>query len=126
MVDDQNIEIELRPIKKVTILEERELPIDELLKRVMLVARSGQSLALNWAEGVVFFAAPLSQGSDMIIEEAMKGHLYWASVTWALMPKYESMKKVGGIEIPVIDHSSDPHIKQVAIWLKKRKNRNKL
>ena len=52
----------------------------------------------------------------------MKGNMYWASVMFAEMPKYESLKKIGGMEIPIMDQTPSPLFRQVAQWLRKRTN----
>ena len=54
------------------------------------------------------------------VKEAMKGNVYWGGVVFAEMPKYEPAKKIGGIEIPIVDQTPSPHIRQVTQWLKKR------
>ena len=120
-MNEKEIEIEYRPIKKVTIFQTLELSIDELFKRAGLIVRTGQPLTLHWAEGIVFFYAPFHPECDIVTEEAMKGNMYWASVIFSSMPKYEPLKKIGGIEIPIMDQTPDPILRQIARWLKDRK-----
>ena len=67
-MNEKEIEIEYRPIKKVTIFQTLELSIDELFKRVGLIVRTGQPLALHWAEGIVFFYAPFHPECDIVTE----------------------------------------------------------
>ncbi|MEM1550411.1 MAG: hypothetical protein QXR13_00575 [Candidatus Bathyarchaeia archaeon] len=54
-----------------------------------------------------------------MMENYLKGRVFWASVNFALMPKYSSSIKVGGLEIPVLDVSNHPVLVEVAKWLKK-------
>jgi len=36
------------------------------------------------------------------------------------MPEYQPIKKIRGLEIPIIDQTSIPYLRQAAKWLKKR------
>ena len=120
----EEIEIIVQPIKKIVIFECTKLPNEEFFKRVelmaMSMAMSGQPLVLNWAEGIVFLPLPFQPESDIIIEQAMKGIVYWAGVMFSSMPKYQTIKKFGAREVPIIDQTSIPYLRQVAKWLKKR------
>ena len=107
-------------MKRIVIFECTEFSIEELFKRVELLVRSGQPVALNWAEGIAFLAVPYQPESDVIIEQAMKGTMYLASVMFSSMPEYQSIKKMGALEVPIIDQTPSPHMRQVAQWLKKR------
>jgi hypothetical protein len=84
------------------------------------MAMSGQPVALNWAEGIVFLYFPYQPDNDMIIEETIKGTIYWTGVLFSSMPKYQPIKKFGAREVPIIDQTSIPYLRQVARWLKKR------
>ena len=121
MSETENVEIEVRPVKKIIIFETLKLSIDELLKRIGLLAGTGHFVSLQWAEGIVFLASPFHPECDVIVEEAMKGNMYWGTVMFAEMPKYEPIRKIGGIEIPIMDQSPSPVFRQVAQWLKKEK-----
>ena len=117
---EDEIEITCQPIKKVVILECSEFSTEEFFRRVELMARSGRPVVLNWAEGIAFLAIPYHPESDAIIEQALKGTVYLASVLFSSMPEYQSIKKIGALEVPIIDQTSIPYLRQVAIWLKKR------
>jgi len=117
---EEEIEITVQPIKKIVIFECTEFSIEEFFKRIELVAKSGQPIALNWAEGIVFLSMPYQSDSDIIIEQALKGTFYWAMVMFSSMPKYQPIKKFGAREIPIIDETPIPYLRQVAQWLKKR------
>ena len=117
---EEKIEITVQPIKKIVIFECTEFSIKELFKRVELMFRSGHPIALNWAEGVVFLAMRYQPDSDVMIEQALKGTMYLASVIFSSMPEYQSIKKMGALEVPIIDQTPIPHLRQVAQWLKKR------
>jgi hypothetical protein len=117
---EKEIEIVVQSIKKIVIFECMEFPPDELFNRIKLIAMSGQPIALNWAEGVVFLFMPYQPDSDTIIEEALKGTIYWEGVLFSPMPKYQPIKKIGAREIPIIDQSPIPYLRQVAKWLSKK------
>jgi len=116
---EEKIEIIFQPINKIVILECAEFSTEEFFRRVELMARSGHPVALNWAEGIVFLAIPYRLESDAIIEQVLKGTMYLASVLFSSMPEYQSVKKIGALEVPIIDQTI-PYLRQVAIWLKKR------
>jgi hypothetical protein len=120
MKENEKIEIFTQPIKKIVVFECTELSNEEFFQRMELIAKSGQPLMLNWAEGIVFLFLPYQPNSDVIIEEALKGTVYWAGVTFSSMPKYQLIKKFGAREIPIVDQTSIPFLRQVAQWLKKR------
>jgi len=119
MKENEKVEIVVQPIKKIVILQCVELPIEELFKRIELIAISGQPVVLNWAEGIAFLFVHYQPDSDMIIEQMLKGTMYWDTVVFSSMPRYQSIKKFGAREIPIIDQTSFPHLRQVAEWLKK-------
>jgi len=120
MKENEKIEIVVQPIKKLVIFEKRVLSSKEFFKRIELIVISGQPIALNWAEGIVFLYMPYQPNSDIMIEETLKGTMYWATVLFTSMPEYQPLKKFGAREIPVIDQSSIPYLKQIAQWLKKQ------
>ncbi|UCE57267.1 MAG: hypothetical protein JSW19_02570 [Candidatus Bathyarchaeota archaeon] len=117
---EDEIEITFQPTRKIIILECAEFSNTEFFKRVELMARSGHPVALNWAEGIVFLAIPYHPENDAIIEQALKGTMYLASVLFSSMPEYQSIKKIGALEVPIIDQTSISYLRQVATWLKKR------
>ncbi len=117
---DEEVEIVVQPTKKIVILDCTEFPLEEFFKRVELIARTGHPVALNWAEGIVFVSMPFPHDSDFIIEEALKGTMYLASVMFSSLPKYQSIKKMGTLEIPIVDQTSIQHLRQVAQFLKTR------
>ena len=120
MKENEKIEIVVQPIKKLVIFEKRVLSSKEFFKRIELIVISGQPIALNWAEGIVFLYMPYQPNSDIMIEETLKGTMYWATVLFTSMPEYQPLKKFGAREIPIVDQTSIPHLRQVAQWLKKR------
>jgi len=117
---EENIEITVQPIKKISTFQCIEFSIEEFFKRIELLVKSGQQVALNWAEGIVFFSLPYQPHSDIVIEQALKGTFYWSMIMFSSMPKYQPIKKMGAREIPIIDQTSVTYLRQVAQWLRKR------
>ena len=120
MEENEKIEIIVQPIKKIVIFECTKLSTEEFFKRIELIAISGQPVALNWAEGIVFLFMPYQPDSDIIIEQALKGTMHLAGVAFSSMPKYQKIKKFGAREVPIIDQTSILYLRQVAQWLKKK------
>jgi len=121
MKENEEIEISLRTVKKIVILQCTKFPIEEFFKRVELIAKSSpQPVGLSWAEGIVFLSFPYQPGSDIIIEDALKGTIYLGGVFFSQMPKYQPLKKMGAREIPIINQSAVLYLKRVAQWLKNR------
>ena len=121
MKENEEIEISLRTVKKIVILQCTKFPIQEFFKRIELVAKSSrQPIVVNWAEGIVFLYSPYLSDSDIIIEDALKGTKYWVAVVYSQMAEYQPLKKMGAREFPIIDQSAIPHLRKVAQWLKNR------
>lgn len=117
---ENKIEIVEQPVKKIVILSSAKFSLEEFFQRVELMVRAGQPVGLNWVEGVVFIYAQYLPDSDTMVEEALQGIHYWSSLAFAPMPKYEPTRKVGAMEIPIINQSSVPELKQVGQWLSKK------
>jgi hypothetical protein len=120
MNEKNAIEIEVRPIKKIVIFECVKFSNNEFFKRIELMAISGQLLFLNWAEGVVFVGIPYQPDSEIMIQEALNGTIYWASCIFSFMSQYQPIRKFGAREIPIVDQTSVFYLRQVAQWLRHR------
>jgi len=126
MTANESIEIEVHPVKRIVVFDCIEVPIEEFFGKMELIARAaataGQPMMLNWAEGIIFFLSPYQPESEVIIEEMLRGTMYLASVMFASMPLYQPIKKFGSFEVPIVDQTSVPNMKQLAQWLKIRIN----
>ena len=82
----------------------------------------GQPVALNWAEGVVFFHTVMDPITDELVEEFLKGRLYYIGVNFALMERYKPQvtykSSQGEIVVPIINVSSKRILSELAKWLK--------
>ena len=108
---DEEIEIEFRPIKKVVILRVLQLSLEDLAYQVSLITTNFGFLV--WAEGIAFLPLHLPE-VDAVVDDLLKGTMYWSDVMFAPMPRYRPFLKVGKVEIPVLDQSLSPHIRTAA------------
>jgi len=117
------VKITYEPFKEVVIKEYvRFEKIEDLIYIFAQLRADGAPVALSWANGLVFVYSPLSPDTDQLMEEFLKGRIYWINVSFAEMPEYkrifETREKV---QVPIINLSSNPVIRQVTEWLKQQK-----
>ncbi|MEM2341286.1 MAG: hypothetical protein QXX94_01370 [Candidatus Bathyarchaeia archaeon] len=113
------VKILYKPPKEIVILDYFQFSRDALDQMFARLIHSGLPVIAQWAEGLIFIYFPLAPDTDELMENYLKGRIFWNSVSFALMPKYSPSIKVGGLEIPVLDVSSHPVLVEVARWLKK-------
>ncbi len=77
---------------------------------------SGQPMALYWAEGVVFLADFVEP--EALPDEYVKGKIYASNVSHAPMVKYNNAIRIGTMEVPVIDVSSNVALRDLARWIR--------
>jgi hypothetical protein len=77
---------------------------------------SGQPMALYWAEGVVFLADFVEP--EALPDEYVKGKIYASNVSHAPMVKYNNAIRIGTMEVPVIDVSSNIALRDLARWIR--------
>ena len=77
---------------------------------------SGQAMALYWAEGVVFLADFVEP--EALPDEYVKGKICASNVSHAPMAKYNNLIRVGNMEVPVIDVSSNIALRDLAQWIR--------
>jgi len=115
------VDVVCSPPKQLVILECTRYPtLDALAKVIAIVISSGESVILKWAEGVAFMYTLLQPTTDELISELLKGRVYWSEVYYAEMPEYKQTIRVGALDVPVIDMSPNPLLKEAAKWLKKQ------
>ncbi len=108
-------------VKELVILECAHYPSYDALARVIgIVISAGETVVLKWAEGVVFMNTVIQPTSDELLAELLKGRMYWSEVYYAEMPEYKQTIRVGTLDIPVIDVSPNPLLRDTAKWLKKQ------
>jgi len=115
------LDIVCRPPKQLIILECTRYPsVEALSKIVAVIISTGESVILKWTEGVVFSYTPIAPSTDLLLDEYVKGRVYWSDVVYALMPEYKQTIRVGTLDIPVIDVSPNPLLSEAARWMKKQ------
>jgi len=112
------VKILYRPAKEIVILDFFQFSKDALDQMFARLIHSGMPVMAQWADGVVFIYFPIAPETDELMENYLKGRIFWNSVNFALMPKYSPSIKVGGLEIPVLNVSNHPILAEVAKWLK--------
>ena len=109
-----------RPLKELIILECVQYPTVEVLcSDIALVFREKRPFSLSWCDGIVFSYVHQPPTTEWLIKERSEGRIYWSSVIFSLMPDYKSKMKVGKLDVRIIK-TSNPLLKQVSNWLKKR------
>lgn len=110
------------PFKEVVIMELTRFSTPEELARFANIAAGGKPTGLYWVQGVAFVYFPLPLTTDAAVKGLVEEkRVYWAFVSYALMPKYnpviETKEK---IIVPVVDMSPSPLLQKAALWLKGR------
>ncbi len=112
-------DIVCQPPKQLIILERVRYPSVEALSKVVgVIISTGEPIILKWAEGVVFSYTPLAPSTDLLLDEYVKGKIYWSDVVYAIMPEYKQTIRLGSMDIPVIDVSPNPQLCEAAKWMK--------
>ena len=98
--------------------------LNDLIYAFAQLRAVGQPASLNWAEGVVFIHVVMQPITDELVEEFLKGRLYYIGVQFALMDKYQPSvtykSTQGEIAVPIINVSSSQLLSELAKWLKTR------
>jgi len=118
--EENKIKIIYKPVKEIVILDYFQFSIEKLDQMFARLIQSGIPILAQWAEGVIFLYFPLVPDTNDLMEHYLKGRIYWSSVSFALMPKYATSIKLSGFEVPVIDVSEHPVLKETAKWLKEQ------
>lgn len=116
------IKIIYEPFKEIVIKEYTRFDrIEDLVYIFAQLRAGGAPLALSWANGIVFVYSPIPPDSDQLIDEFLKGRIYWANVSFADMPQYKQVLETKEkIQVPVINTSSNATFSQVTEWLKRQ------
>ncbi len=110
-----------RAPKELVILECTHYPSLEALSRIVaVIVSSGESVILKWAEGVLFSYSPIAPQTELLVDEYVKGRIFWSDVVYTMMPEYKQSIRVGSFDIPVIDVSPNPLLSEAARWMKKQ------
>jgi hypothetical protein len=120
--DMEDISIKDESFKEIVIMEHTRFKNVDDLARFANIAVGGKTTGVYWANGIVFIYYPLPSSTEAaakaLIEEKK---VYWAFVSYALMPQYKSIIETKErIMVPVIDMSTSKMFSKVAEWLKKQ------
>jgi hypothetical protein len=120
---DESIKITYDPFKEIIIKEYTRFEnIEDLIYIFAQFRAAGAPVALNWAGGIVFVHNALPPDNDQLIEEFLKGKVYCANVSFAVLPQYRQVLETKEkMQVPVINASSNTILRQVAEWLKQQK-----
>lgn len=126
MVNDlskSEVSITYEPFKHIVVMEKTFFNSPDEIARFTSVIAGGKLAGLYWVEGVVFLYFPLPASTAVVAKELLEnGKVFWSFVGYALMPKYapiiETKEKM---IVPVVDISTDPVLRKVALWLKEQK-----
>ena len=108
------------PFKEVIIMECTRFNTPDDLAKFANVAAGGKPTGIYWARGVAFIYFPLPVTTDVAVKSLLEEKkLYWAFVSYVLMPKYSPLIETKEkIIVPVIDMSTSPLFSKAAEWLK--------
>ena len=111
------------PFKEIIIMEKTFFGTPDEMARFTSVIAGGKLAGLYWVEGVVFLYFPLPASTAVVAKALLEdGKVYWTFVGYALMPKYaQTIETKEKMIVPVVDISSDPILRKVAVWLKEQK-----
>jgi len=119
--DGENmVKIVYKPAKEIVVMDYFQFSFEKLNQMFARLIHSGLPITAQWAEGVLFVYSPLIPDTDELMENFLKGRIFWSSVSFALMPKYAMSVKVDGIEVPIIDVSNHHVLREVAKWLREQ------
>ena len=122
MEKEKPVTIKYEPFKEVVVMECTKFPTPDDLARFTNIIAGGKMAGLYWTDDVAFLYFPLSINTELtakaLIEE---GKVYWAFLSYALMPEFKSIIETKEkIQVPILNMSTNPLFQRVAAWLKKQ------
>jgi hypothetical protein len=114
------VAIKYDPFREIVVMERTKFATPDDLARFTNIIAGGKTAGIYWADGVAFIYFPLSINTEMAAKEIIEHRrVYWAFLSYALMPKYRALIETKEkIIVPVLDMSSNPMFNKVAGWLK--------
>lgn len=114
--------VRYEPFKEVVIMDCTHFSTPDDLARFASVAAGGKPTGIYWAGGVAFVYYPLPTSTEVAARTVVEdGRIYWAFVSYALMPEYRSIIETKErIMVPVVNISPSPLFQKVAQWLKEQ------
>ncbi|NIR86634.1 hypothetical protein GWO13_03310, partial [Candidatus Bathyarchaeota archaeon] len=118
MKEGENV-IRYTPFKEIAIMERNKFKTPDDLARFASVATGGKPTGIYWAGGVAFVYYPVPVATEAAAKSLIEERkVYWAFVSYALMPEYQPrIETKERIIVPVIDMSTSQLFQKVARWL---------
>ena len=123
IVDGGEVTVKFEPFQEIVVMERDFFSTSDEIARFASIIAGGKTAGLYWAEGVVFLYFPIPASTETVAKALIENkRVYWSFVGYALMPKYQPIIETREkMIVPVVDMSTNPLIKKVAIWLKEQK-----
>jgi len=116
--------VSFKPWEEVIIHEVIEHKIQDFVRlRVTGLRQGAYAEPLMWAEGVAFSRTVMPPTQD-VIREQIEGKIHFLAIEWAIMPRYKSVVRSGGVTIPIINVMQNLTLREVAKELKKTRKRS--
>ncbi|MEM2971922.1 MAG: hypothetical protein QW270_05815 [Candidatus Bathyarchaeia archaeon] len=122
-MSESELTVKYAPFKEIVMMERNFFSTPDELARFTSIIAGGKPAALYWAEGVVFLYFPLPASTEAAAKALIEDRrVYWTFVGYAFMSKYQStIETKEKIIVPVMDMSTNPTLRKVALWLKEQK-----
>jgi hypothetical protein len=122
-MDGGEVTVKFEPFQEIVVMERDFFSTSDEIARFASIIAGGKTAGLYWAEGVVFLYFPIPASTETVAKALIENkRVYWSFVGYALMPKYQPIIETREkMIVPVVDMSTNPLIKKVAIWLKEQK-----
>ena len=117
------MKITFEPFKELVVKDYTKFEkLEDLIYIFAQLRAVGQPVSLNWADGVVFIHTAMELTTDELVDEFLKGRLYYIGINFALMDRYKPQvtykSPQGEIAVPIINVSSSRILSGLAKWLK--------
>jgi hypothetical protein len=111
------------PFNEIVILECIRFSTPDDLARFANITAMGKPAGIYWAQGVAFLYYSIPPATEAVAKAMVEEkRVYWAFVSYALMPKYQPLIETKEkIIVPVIDMSQSSLFQTVSAWLKEQK-----
>jgi hypothetical protein len=111
------------PFREIVVMEHNRFQTPDDLARFANIAAGGKTTGIYWADGVAFLYFPLPTTTEVAVKTVIEEKkVYWAFVSYALMPEYRPLIETKEkIIVPIINMSTSPLFQKVAKWLKEQR-----
>ena len=123
VVEVLRLKITHEPFEEIIVKEHVHYrKIEDLIFMIAQIRAMGQPVALNWADGIVFFHNALPPTTDKLTEDLLKGRIYFLNISYTEMAEYTPVVRYkspqGEIPVPVLNVSDSNLLCQLVKWLK--------